>query len=186
MGGLWEATVKLFKRHLYRAIHPLTFTYQEFQTLTIKIEAVLNSRPISPLSSDLNDLNPLTPGHFLIGKPLSTLPDPDLSHIAVNRMSNWQHVQFVNQQFWKRWQREYLQELNVRSKWTKKTTNEIKIGSMITLKTDNLPPLCWPLARIVELHPGKDGVVRVVSVQTKNGILKRNVKGICLLPIDIE
>lgn len=186
MGGLWEAMVKLFKRFLYRAINPSLLTLQEFETLIIKIEAILNSRPIYDPSSDPNDLEPLTPGHFLIGRPLTSPPDPDLSQIQVNRLSNWQHVQFLKQQFWKQWQNEYLHEMNIRSKWKKMTADQIKLGAIVILREDNLPPLCWVLGRIVEVHPGNDGIVRVVSVRTKSGIFKRNLKSVSLLPVKIE
>lgn len=184
MGGLWEAAVKSFKRHLLRTVDPLVLTFEEFSTLTTKIEAILNSRPITPLSTDPNDLQALTPGHFLIGRPLTSIPDPNLLELKINKLSRWQHVQYLNQQFWARWRKEYLQELNVRSKWHNSKTENIQIGTMVTLQEDNLPPLRWIMGRIVEVHPGDDGVVRVVSVRTKNGVYKRNVKKVCILPIE--
>lgn len=134
MGGLWEAAVKSFKRHLLRSVNPSVFTYEEFSTLAIKIEAILNSRPLGHLSPDPKDLDPLTPGHFLIGRPLTSLPEPSLSHLKENQLSVWQHIQFVKQQFWARWQHEYLNELNVRSKWKLENADNIEIGTMVTLK----------------------------------------------------
>lgn len=184
MGGLWEAAVKSFKRHLLRSVNPSLFTYEEFVTLTTKIEAILNSRPLTPLSTDPNDLRALTPGDFLIGRPLTSIPDPSLLHLNENRLSNFQHIQYLKQQFWIRWSNEYLQELNVRSKWQQQSSENIKIGTMVTLQEDDLPPLYWILGRIEEVHPGQDGIVRVVSVRTKKGIYKRNVKKVCVLPID--
>lgn len=60
-----------------------------------------------PLSDHPEDLTPLTPAHFLIGKPLSTLPEQDLRKLPENRLSRFQHLQQFQQHFWQRWQREY-------------------------------------------------------------------------------
>lgn len=66
-GGLWEAAVKSFKTYIKRIAGNATLKYEELYTLITQIEAILNSRPISRISDDPNDLNFLTPGHFLIG-----------------------------------------------------------------------------------------------------------------------
>ena len=76
-GGLWEAAVKSTKHHLKRVVgsHPLTF--EEFTTVATQIEAYLNSRPLGPLTSHSPDgMAPLTPGHFLVGRPLLSYPCP--------------------------------------------------------------------------------------------------------------
>ncbi|XP_043258500.1 uncharacterized protein LOC122400851 [Colletes gigas] len=83
-GGLWEAAVKSFKYHLLRTIGDILFTYEELNTYVVEIEAILNSRPITPISSDPNDYIALTPAHFLIGESLIGLPEQDVSAIANN------------------------------------------------------------------------------------------------------
>ncbi|XP_029172170.1 uncharacterized protein LOC114941360 [Nylanderia fulva] len=75
-GGIWESNVKSMKRHLYKVIGDSKLTYEQFSTVLASIEASLISRPISAPSSDPNDVSALTPGHFLIGKPLVALPEP--------------------------------------------------------------------------------------------------------------
>ncbi|XP_071580104.1 uncharacterized protein [Temnothorax nylanderi] len=72
-GGKWEAGVKSVKLHLKRIVGDQLLTFEEMNTLLIQIEAVLNSRPISPQSDDPNDISALTPGHFLVGQPLTTV-----------------------------------------------------------------------------------------------------------------
>ncbi|XP_076382761.1 uncharacterized protein LOC143260621 [Megalopta genalis] len=84
-GGLWEGAVKSAKYHLTRVIGDQRLTFEELYTLLTQIESCLNSRPLSPLSSDPTDLNPLTPGHFLIGTAITTLPSHDLRDIKVTR-----------------------------------------------------------------------------------------------------
>lgn len=153
------------------------------QVYVYEIEAILNSRPLTPISSDPNDLRPLTPGHFLIGCPLTTLPEENLLDVKPSRLSLWQHAQQMRQHFWQRWQKEYVNELITRSKW-KSGSSEIKIGTLVVLKEDNLPPLHWKLGRIYETHPGPDGVIRVVTVKTTNGTYKRSIKQLYPLPVE--
>jgi hypothetical protein len=77
-GGLWESGVKSVKFHLKRIVGGQgTFDYEELYTILCRIEGILNSRPITPASSDTRDLEPLTPGHFLIFRPLNAVPRPD-------------------------------------------------------------------------------------------------------------
>ena len=138
-----------------------------------------------PISSDANDLSPLTPGHFLIGESLMSYPDESLEEVPSNRLSKWEHVEQMRQHFWRRWQAEYLHQLQQRSKWST-NTEALKIGQIVLIKDENTPPLSWPMGRIIELHPGKDNIVRVVTVQTYNGQYRRAITKICLLPIDLE
>ncbi|GFV44291.1 uncharacterized protein TNCV_4117681 [Trichonephila clavipes] len=74
-GGLWEANIKSMRRILLRVAKSAIMNFEELTTLMAQIEAVLNSRPLSPLSSDPNDLNPLTPGHFLTNCAISSFPE---------------------------------------------------------------------------------------------------------------
>lgn len=184
-GGLWESAVKSMKRHFYAVTKGLILTFEECYTLLVEIEAVLNSRPLTPLSNDPRDLSVLTPSHLLIGDNMiqpvqnSYLETPD------NRLSRWQHLQKVRQDFWLRWQREYLSELQHRHKWTKGDPN-LQEGTLVLLKEDHLPPLQWALGRIVAAHPGADGEVRVISVKTNNGQYKRSARNVCPLPIETE
>ncbi|XP_051167315.1 uncharacterized protein LOC127285377 [Leptopilina boulardi] len=102
-GGLWEASVKSFKHHFTRVTGTALLTYEQLHTYVVEIEATLNSRPLTPLSSDLNDFLPLTPSHFLIGNSLTSIPQDDLRDIPSNRLNCWQHAQQMRQQFWDRW-----------------------------------------------------------------------------------
>nr|XP_033323536.1 uncharacterized protein LOC117218910 [Megalopta genalis] len=85
-GGLWEAAVKSFKHHLIRTVGDTLLTYEQLNTYVVQIEAILNSRPLTPLSSDPNDLQSLTPAHFLIGESLTSLPEHDFTTIATNNI----------------------------------------------------------------------------------------------------
>ncbi|XP_046590191.1 uncharacterized protein LOC124293393 isoform X2 [Neodiprion lecontei] len=181
-GGIWEAAVKSCKHHLKRVMCDFLFTYEELTTLAIEIEGILNSRPLCPISTDPNDPIALTPAHFLVGRPLTMLPENDLSLVPDNRISSWQLITKTRQEFWRRWQLEYLSELQKRQKWINPTKN-IALDTVVLLIDKNQPCMQWRLGRVVELHPGDDGVVRVVTVKTTRGLYKRNTRSICALPI---
>ncbi|XP_033225954.1 uncharacterized protein LOC117178640 [Belonocnema kinseyi] len=149
-GGLWEAAVKSFKHHLVRTVEDTLLTFEQLETCVIEIEAILNSRPISPMSPDPHDLQPLTPAHFLIGGPLTSFPQMNLTETTSNRISAWQHPQKLRQNFWKRWQKEYLHQLTVRSKCQGNANHCIKLNTLVIIKEDNLPSLQWKLGRIVD------------------------------------
>lgn len=182
MGSLWEAAIKSAKFHLKRIAGEASLRYDELSTLTTQVEAILNSRPLVPLSNDPNDLSALTAGHFLIGCPITSYPEPSLEGLPQNKLSRWQRVEQLKQHFWRRWTKEYLHTCQTRYKWNT-TEAPIKIGQMVILKEDNIPPLCWSLARVEEVHPSHDDLIRVVSVRTSKGIYKRPITKLCVLPI---
>lgn len=185
-GGLWEAGIKSVKYHLLRVVGESKLTFEEFTTLLTQIEACLNSRPLTPLSSDPSDTTPLTPAHFLIGESMFAVPDADVQDIKQGRLSRFQHVQQMFQHFWTRWHKEYITELQTRVKWRTQHPALLHQGSLVLVKEDNTPPLRWPLARVMELHPGRDGVCRVVTVKMCSAVLKRPVMKLCVLPISDE
>lgn len=181
-GGIWEAGVKSVKANLKRVIGNAVLTFELFNTLLTQIEATLNSRPLSPLSNDPSDLNPLTPAHFLVGRTLTAIPEPDYISKPINRLSHYQQCQQMHQHFWQRWSKEYLHELQQRRKWSGETT-KVDLGNLVLLIEDNQPPLRWKIGRITHLHPGADGIVRVVTVKTATSEVKRAIQKLCVLPI---
>ncbi|XP_050528007.1 uncharacterized protein LOC126898101 [Daktulosphaira vitifoliae] len=155
---------------------------EELCTVLAQVEACLNSRPLTPLSSDPCDFNVLTPSHFLIGGPAQVIPEPDLLNIPANRLRKCSLMQKTMQDFWCRWRMEYLSSLQVKNKWLK-DKKPIPIGSLAILKEDNAPSLKWPMVRIEAVHPKRDKIVRVVTVRLANGNqLKRPAVKICPLP----
>ncbi|XP_054257148.1 uncharacterized protein LOC128982124 [Macrosteles quadrilineatus] len=180
-GGLWERAVRSAKHHLHRVIGGQILTYEEFITLVSRVEAILNSRPLTPLSGDPNDLESLTPGHFLTGGPLKSMVEPQYDETSCNRLRRWQLVQAFSQHIWTRWSQEYLHTLQHHSKWTSKTEN-LKIGDLVVIHEPNTPPLQWKLARITAVSPGADGIVRVVHLRTATGNFSRPTVKVSLLP----
>ncbi|XP_071579872.1 uncharacterized protein [Temnothorax nylanderi] len=180
-GGIWEAVVKVAKQHLHTVTQGRVLTYEECSTLLSQVEAIMNSRPLTPLSSDPNDFSVLTPFYFLIGDLLIQPAQYDYAEVPEKHLTRWQNLQKLRQQFWIRWHREYLNELQQQTKWSDMGDN-IELNTVVLIKEDHLPPLQWALGRVTALHPGQDGVVRVVTVKTRSGDFKRPVKKLCPLP----
>lgn len=181
-GGIFEAVVKSAKTHLIRTIGQTILTFEELATVFCRIEAVLNSRPLCPLSPDPNDLEVLTPGHFLIGQPLNALPELPYEEVKSSRLSRYQMLQQMSQHFWSRWSLEYLHLLQQRVKWTDKT-DPPSVGDLVLVKDANLSPLHWRRGRIVNLFPGKDGTPRSAEVLVGDSVLKRAVATLSRLPV---
>ena len=96
-GGLWEAAVKSFKRHLVRVMGTELLTLEHLNTLVTEIEAILNSRPLTPISSNSKDLPVLTPGHFLIGDTFTNIRDRDFRATPSSQITSWQRINQLKQ-----------------------------------------------------------------------------------------
>ena len=180
-GGIWESAVKSVKTHLKRVVSPVRLTFEEFTTVLTQIEACLNSRP-----PDDDGISALTPGHFLIGKPLTSLPDSQLSYRSISLLRRWHLCQHLVRQFWERWCNEYLCTLNKYNKWRFPSRN-VAVGDVVILQESGTVPAKWPLARVVYAHPGQDNLVRVVTVKTPQGTYRRPVSKIAvLIPNDTD
>ncbi|XP_061726342.1 uncharacterized protein LOC133531927 [Cydia pomonella] len=181
-GGLWEAAVKSTKYHLKRILSLTHLTYEELNCCLIQIEAILNSRPLTPLSSDPSDLTYLSPSHFLIGRSLLSVPQEPLTEENISRLERFQRVEKLKQHFWSRFSNEYVTLLQHKTKWHT-STDQLQVGTMVLVKDRALPPLLWLLGRVTKLYPGTDNVTRVADIRTKKGVIRRAYNNLCPLPI---
>ena len=177
-GGLWEAAVKSFKGHFRKIVGEVRLTFEELSTVACQIEACMNSRPLTQLPEPSDGLEVLTPGHFLIGRPIEALPEAPVQDLkAIPVLRRWQLCQALVSHWWKRWTNEYLSQLSKFAKWSTETPN-IKEGDIVCVRNEPTAPTKWPLARIIEVHPGRDGKVRVVTLRTDKGVYKRPIVNI--------
>lgn len=181
-GGLWEAGVRSTKHHLKRVLGDSKLNFEEFTTVIAQIEACLNSRPLYPQTEDPQDDEVLTPNHLLFAHEAASFPEPCIETIPTHPVNRYQLLQRLHTNFWQKWSQEYLTRLMHRSKWTKQEEN-LRPNQLVLIKEDNLPPTKWLYGRIIRVHPGKDGLVRVVEVKCKNSVLSRPIHKLCLLPI---
>ena len=183
-GGLWEAAVKSAKGLLVRTAGKVLLSVEEMQTVLVQVEAVLNSRPIAPVSNDPNDGEALTPGHLLIGESLLALPQ-GLPYDEVDRLrysKRWRLISALKQTFWRSWERDYVLSLQAKTKWAEEEA-DLVVGKLVVVHEDNMPPLQWLTGRVQEVIPGADGKVRVALVKTRSGVIKRPIHKLALLPI---
>ena len=168
-GGLWEAGVKSAKTHLRKIVGSTPLSLDEINTTFCQTEACLKSRPLCQLSADPKDSNTLTPGHCLTGAPLLVFPD-DYTNKMLGHTKRWELVQKLVHTFWRRWQTEYIANLQPRTKWFNSISEIFNVNDVV-LVTEHCSPANWPKAKIVKLHTGNDNVVRVVSVLQNGKIL---------------
>jgi hypothetical protein len=179
-GGLWEAGVKSVKGILYKVVNKSFFTYEEMNTLLVQIEGLLNSRPLAPVSDDISSIECLTPAHFLVGHPITMLPESSECNLSLQQ--RWRHIQHVTQNFWTRWRKEYLCLLQQRPKWQSIEEN-IHVDDLVTIKEKLALPGQWTTGRVIKIYPNsKDKLVRMASVRTEHGILERPIVKSCKLP----
>ncbi|XP_066585539.1 uncharacterized protein [Prorops nasuta] len=180
-GGLWESGVRSVKHHLKRVLGTFLPTFEEMTTLICRIEACLNSRPLSRLRDDIQSLECLTPGHFLVGRALLAPPEMSVLDLKESTLNRWQKITRITELFWQKWSGEYLQSLQSRPKWQIKN-NDFREGDIVIIKTPNAQPCKWNLGRIIRLIIGSDSVARVAVVQTANKQIQRSLTQLCRLP----
>ena len=151
----------------------MKLNFDELSTVLTQVEACLNSRPLTPLPDHSDALEVLTPGHFLRGRPLTALPD-GADHHEVATLKRWRLCQTLIQHLWRRWSKESVETQWKVSKWHTPSRNLCE-GNVVRLRNEPLAPTKLPLVKIIEVHPGKDGKVRVVTIKTAKGIYKRPI-----------
>ena len=136
----------------------------EFLTILAIAEATLNSRLLAPVESTSDDgIEPLTPGHFLVGGPLYALPSlPDV-HSKITSLRRWNLTQRLTSELWRRGRADYLSQLQRRTKW-KRSVQDIKKDDIVLLKDEDLFQRSWPMGRVSKTYPGPDNKVRVVDL----------------------
>ncbi|XP_048485179.1 uncharacterized protein LOC105383070 isoform X2 [Plutella xylostella] len=100
----------------------------------------------------------------------------------IKLLPRYQRVEQIRQHFWNRFSNEYLSLLQQKTKWHRSSPEQLMEGTLVLVKDRTMPPLLWPLGRIIKVHPGTDGITRVVDVLTKKGTIQRAYNNICPLP----
>jgi hypothetical protein len=172
-GGVWERCIRTVRKILRALVKQQTLNDEALATLMCEVEAIVNSRPLTAVSSDPKDMEPLTPNHLLLLRGQPSLPPGLFSKDDLYSRKRWRQIQYMSDLFWKRWTREYLPRLQERQKWFYPRRN-FAVDDLVLRNT-------WPVGRITKVFPDKKGFVRRVVVKTSSAILERPISKLCLL-----
>ena len=171
-GGSWERLVRSCKRVFYSILTPRKLTDEVFQTTFCLVEQSLNARPLTAVSSDPNEIEALTPNHFLIGQRSVSFPSIATDEHFDHR-KRYLCAQGYANAIWTRWLREYVPTLNKRRKCHTPSEQELKAGDLVWIVEDSSPRGYYPLARVKTLNYGKDATARSALLKTATGDLTR-------------
>ena len=168
--GVWERKVGSVKNVLNVAISQSKQTFlsrDEFHTLLQEAGSIVNNTPFAEISCDPTEPLPVSPANLLThreGTPANeeSYSPEDLLHYGKKR---WRRCQYLADQFWVRWKRDYLTSLQERNKWKFPGRNMCE-GDVVLVRCP-APRNQWPLGLIAKVHPGIDGLVRRVVIRLK-------------------
>ncbi|XP_028256534.1 uncharacterized protein LOC114432614 [Parambassis ranga] len=176
-GGVWERLIRLVKKILLSVLKQQSL---DDETALCEVEAILNDRPITSISSDPKDLEPLTPNHLLQLKTKQPFPPGLFVKEDLYSRRRWRQAQYLANLFWKRWIKEYLPMMQQRSKWHHERRN-LHPDDLVIIADDTAPRNSWLMGRVVKTFPDAKGFVRSVLVKTRTTVLQRPISKLCLL-----
>ena len=166
-GGIFEIMVKAMKRALRAVMMTADLHEEQFRTVISKCMHMLNNRPIQ-MVGDAQDLEPLTPNHFLIGDLGGAVFPPDFPEEEGNLDQRLKYVITIQQHIWKRFQEEIVPLLGPRTRWSAEREN-IKVDEVVIEVDANTHRGSWRMMRVNKIIESEDGLVRQVEVINSDG-----------------
>lgn len=179
MGGAWERLIRSIKIGLRHALPDRTPSEDLLRSCLIEIESIINSRPLTYVETTDDNLEALTPNHFLLGSSSGVKHISIFSDDVMCLRAEWRKQQRVTQVFWQRWVAEYLPTISQRTQWHDKI-EPLKVGDVVAIVSPETP-YQWKLGRIESVMISKDGNVRQAQVRTSTGILTRPASKLAIL-----
>ncbi|GFY56199.1 fatty acid synthase [Trichonephila inaurata madagascariensis] len=155
-GSFWVRLIGLLKSILRKVLGRACLS-EELVTVLCDAESLINSRPLTYLSEDPDELSAFAPSMFL-----QEIRETEVRQVLRNRFRN-----------------EYLGILKDYSKV--KGESSIKEGDLVLISEANNKRINWPLGKVTKMYKGKDGRVRVMEVKTKFGSVMRPIQKLYLL-----
>ncbi|XP_071038610.1 uncharacterized protein, partial [Parasteatoda tepidariorum] len=171
-GGWWERLIQLVKRILRKVLGRAVLSYEELVTVLCDCEQVINSRPLTYVTEDIDDLSPLTPSHFLQELKSDVTDLDNVDQVGLNNRLKYVHQ--VREHLRKRFRTEYLGQLQQQTV-NLKNMRPLSVNDIVLVENDQKRSH-WSLARVLQLIPGKDGISRIAKIKTKTGELLRPVQ----------
>ena len=193
--GAVESIVKIVKNSLRTVLSKSFLTYDELITCLKEVEMVVNSRPLSYVCNDVDEITPLTPSHLINGKPMTCLPPMnivDVNNLPTN--SNFvskrlKYLEKIQGEFWSRFHKEYLNFLSDKHYSTRGRVDENskvpRVGDVVLIKVPKSPRYTWQMGRVCNIFPGRDGLVRSLEIKPRNSksTLRRAPNLVCPLEL---
>ncbi|XP_039514870.1 uncharacterized protein LOC120469772 [Pimephales promelas] len=179
-GGIWEREVRSIKNALQVAVGNQAVTEDVLSTILVEVEGILNSKPLGYASTDVADIDPITPNILLMGRRDASLPQVAYAPGDMGRR-RWRHCQHMADQFWIQFTKNYLPTLQTRQKWHKASEN-LEVDSVVLIVDPQLPRAQWPIGRVRKTLPSSDGCVRTVEVVIDGKAYIRPVARLIQLP----
>ena len=179
MGGVWERQIKTIRSVLTAILDQSAkrLDTASLRTFLYEVMAIINSRPLT--IEHLNDptsLEPLTPNHILMMKSSIISPPPgQFVKQDLYLHKRWRQVQFLSNDFWVRWKKEYLLNLQQRQIW-QTDRRDTKVNDIVIICEDSSPRNQWKLARVTEVYPSADERVRKVKLLVSDSTLDKQGK----------
>lgn len=180
-GGVWEREIRSVKTALRITVSSQVVTKEVLQTVLIEVEAMLNSKPLGYTSSNVADLDPVTPNYLLMGRPDSSLPLVVYPATELMGRRRWKQSQVLSNQFWSSFIQHYLPTLQTRNKWHT-DAGDISTGTVVMLIDPQLPRALWLVGKVTKTFPGSDGHIRSAEIQIKDKTYIRPVSHLIPLP----
>lgn len=167
MGGVWERQIRSVRSVLAGLLHlhGQQLDDESLRTFMSEVTAIINSRPLSAQNlNDAKSVEPLTPNHLLTMKSKIILPPPgNFQRSDLYCRRRWRRIQYLANEFWSRWRKEYVQNLQARQKWVKPSPN-LCVGDIVLIVDESLPRSQWRMGKVTETFASDDGLVRKVRL----------------------
>lgn len=180
-GGSWEREVRSIKTALRTSLGSQSVPEEVLITVLVEVEGILNSKPLGYVSSDIADIDPVTPNSLLMGRPTSALPQVVYPESEMLSRKRWRHSQILIENFWKCFIQHYLPNLQQRQKWQKESGN-LQTGEVVMIVDQQAPRALWQIGTVAKVIPGQDGRVRTAVVNVKDKSYTRPVARLIKLP----
>ncbi|XP_046347391.2 uncharacterized protein LOC124128018 [Haliotis rufescens] len=180
-GGVWEREIKSVKYGLRVALGDQTVTEPVLRTILAEVAGILNSKPLAYISSDVRDVDPVTPNILLIGRHDASLPQVVYPADELLSRRRWRHSQVLADHFWVHFVKYYLPDMQLRTKWQKERQN-LKMNDVVMIVDPQLLRAQWPVGRVTKTYPGTDGCVRTATVSVKDKEYTRPITRLIPLP----
>lgn len=177
---VWEWQIRTIRKVFNSIVKQQAIDEEGLQTLLCEVEAIINSRPITRVSNDPNDLEALTPNHLLLMKAITPLPPGTFDRGDVYSRRRWHQIQYLADLFWRRLTKEYLLGLQERQKWYHPKRN-ISVNDIVLIVDESAPQNSWVMGCVIQTVKDSRGHVRQAKVKSSTTVLLRPVTKLCLL-----